>query len=48
VTIEAVIRFLIVDLEVEPPCGDEWADRIHESEKRFFEDFTGKREPALP
>jgi hypothetical protein len=48
VTIESVIRFLIVDLRVTPPCGDEWADRLHESEEKFFQDFTGKREPALP
>jgi hypothetical protein len=48
VTIESVIRFLVVDLGVEPPCGDEWAERLHESEERFFNEFTGKREPALP
>jgi hypothetical protein len=47
VTIEAVIRFLIVDLGVHPPCGNDWADRVHASEQRFFQDFTGKREPAL-
>ena len=47
VTIEEVIRFLIVDLEVRPPCGEDWADRLHVSEDRFFQEFTSKREPAL-
>jgi hypothetical protein len=44
VTIEEVIRFLIVDLGISPPCGaDAWARLLEESERRFFEDFTGKR-----
>jgi hypothetical protein len=43
VTIEEVIRFLIHDLGMRPPCGDEWCDRIIESEDRFFTEFTGKR-----
>lgn len=47
VTIEEVIRFLIVDLGVEPPCADDWPQILHESETMFYEKFTGKREPAL-
>ncbi len=43
VTIEEVIRFLIVDLGMTPPCGDDWPDVLEESERMFFEDFTGKR-----
>lgn len=43
VTFEEVIRFLIVDLEVKPPCGDDWPERLIESERVFFEEFTGKR-----
>lgn len=43
VTIEEVIRFLIVDLEVRPPCGDHWSQVIIDSEAAFYEDFTGKR-----
>ena len=48
VTIEEVIRFLIVDLDVQPPCGDDWPAKLRVSEDAFFQDFTGKREPALP
>lgn len=43
VTFEEVIRFLIVDLEMKPPCGDKWPDLLEESERVFFEEFTGKR-----
>ena len=43
VTMEEVIRFLIVDLEIEPPCGPEWPDVLERSEKAFYEEFTGKR-----
>lgn len=43
VTIEEVIRFLIVDLGVKPPCGDEWCGKLEASERKFFEEFTGKR-----
>ena len=43
VTIEEVIRFLIHDLGMTPPCGEAWCDRIAESEARFFTEFTGKR-----
>jgi hypothetical protein len=44
VTIEELIRFLIVDLGVDPPCGpDKWAALLTESETKFFEDFTSKR-----
>lgn len=43
VTIEEVIRFLIVDLGMVPPCGDDWPTVVSESERKFYEDFTGKR-----
>ena len=43
VTIEEVIRFLIFDLGMQPPCGDSWPDLLEKSERKFFEDFTGKR-----
>jgi hypothetical protein len=43
VTIEEVIRFLIVDLGHAPPCGEEWPQVLDASEKKFFEDFTSKR-----
>jgi hypothetical protein len=43
VTIEEVIRFLIVELEHKPPCGDAWPEKLAESERRFYEEFTGKR-----
>ncbi len=47
VTIEEVIRFLIVDLGVAPPCGDTWPDELGKSERRFYEEFTGKRYKPL-
>lgn len=43
VTIEEVIRFLIVDLGVLPPCGDEWPAKLAASERDFYEKFTSKR-----
>ncbi len=43
VTIEEVIRFLVTDMGVSPPCGGEWERRLADSERRFFEEFTGKR-----
>jgi hypothetical protein len=43
VTMEEVIRFLIVDLGVAPPCGDSWPEKLHESEEKFYTDFTSKR-----
>ncbi len=43
VTIEEVIRFLIVDLELKPPCGDDWPSTLAESERAFFEEFASKR-----
>ncbi len=42
VTIEEVIRFLIVDLGVEPPCGSDWVQCVTKSETRFYQEFTGK------
>ena len=48
VTVEEVIRFLIVDLALHPPCGNEWPHLLEDSERRFYEDFTGKRhKPAI-
>lgn len=43
VTIEEVIRFLIVDLGMQPLCGAGWPNVLAESERLFFEKFTGKR-----
>jgi hypothetical protein len=43
VTMEEVIRFLIVELGVKPPCGDEWPRILETSERAFYEQFTGKR-----
>jgi hypothetical protein len=48
VTIEEVIRFLIVDLGMSPPCGDDWPNVVRESERKFYEDFTGKRYTPAP
>ncbi len=48
VTVEEVIRFLIVDLGVDPPCGEAWPEVITDSETRFYEDFTGKRYKVPP
>lgn len=42
VTIEEIIRFLIVDLGVKP-AGDDWPERLRKSERSFYEDFTVKR-----
>jgi hypothetical protein len=42
VTMEEVFRFLVHDLGVQPPCGDEWPEVLHESERAFFSNFTDK------
>jgi hypothetical protein len=43
VTMEEVIRFLIVELEMKPPCGTRWPKVLEESETAFYEEFTSKR-----
>lgn len=43
VTIEEVLRFLINELGVTPPCGDRWNDELRDGERRFYEEFTSKR-----
>jgi hypothetical protein len=43
VTIEEIIRFLIVDLGIKPPCGETWGAELARSERQFYEDFSGKR-----
>jgi hypothetical protein len=43
VTIEEVLRFVIVELGFKPPRGDEWPKILAESEKVFYTKFTGKR-----
>lgn len=43
VTIEEVIRFLVAEMGVTPPCGSEWGRLLADSERRFFEEFTSKR-----
>jgi hypothetical protein len=42
VTIEELLRFIIVDLGVVPVTRN-WPQVIEESEKRFYEEFTSKR-----
>ncbi len=41
-TIEELLRFLIVDLGVVPVTRN-WPQVIADSEKRFYEEFTSKR-----
>jgi hypothetical protein len=48
VTIEEVIRFLITEMEVRAPCGEEWRTKLADSERRFFEEFTSKRHKPEP
>lgn len=43
VTFEEVIRFLIHEFGVVPPCGQAWPKRLLASEKAFYEKFTSKR-----
>jgi hypothetical protein len=43
VTMEEVIRFLIVELGMKPPCGASWPAVLEESEAAFYEKFTSKR-----
>lgn len=40
VTIEEVLRFLINDLGVKPPCGEAWDRELQESERTFREKFS--------
>ncbi|MCC7380270.1 MAG: hypothetical protein IT384_00460 [Deltaproteobacteria bacterium] len=40
VLLEHVLRFLIADLGVKPPCGDEWEAVLDEGERKFFEEFS--------
>lgn len=48
VTIEEVIRFLIVDLGHRPPCGKRWPQVLVESERQFFEQYMGRDyKPAM-
>jgi hypothetical protein len=48
VTIEELIRLLIHELGVVSPATD-WPAILMESERKFFEDFTGKRyKPPTP
>lgn len=43
IMIEEVLRFLIVELGVKPPCKDNWGEILANSEKDFYESFTSKR-----
>jgi hypothetical protein len=43
VTLEELIRFLIVDLGIKPPCGKDWVTTLIKSEAAFYEEFTSKR-----
>jgi hypothetical protein len=42
VFIEDVIRFLIDDLGVKPPCGGAWHRLLVDSEKKFHDEFNTK------
>jgi hypothetical protein len=42
VLIEEVLRFLIVELGVQPPCGAAWPAKLAASERKFFENFSSK------
>jgi len=43
VVIEDVIRFLITDLGVKPPCGKTtWHQKLVDSEKKFFREFNAR------
>jgi hypothetical protein len=46
VTMEEVIRFLIVDLGVRPPCGNRWPAVLKKSESEFFRELTAADERA--
>jgi hypothetical protein len=43
VTVEEVIRFLVYELGLKPPCGERWTKVLADSESRFYEEFTSKR-----
>ncbi len=43
VMIEDVIRFLIVDLEHKPPCGEDWPDVLEKSARDYFEKFASHK-----
>jgi hypothetical protein len=42
VLMEDVLRFLISELEVNPPCGDSWPEVLEESRALFFTEFSVK------
>src|SRR5690606_28735456 len=42
VLMEYVLRFLISELGIAPPCGDTWPDVLLESENKFFREFSPK------
>ncbi len=43
VLVEDIIRFLISDLGVKPPCGKaQWHKKLIESEKKFFHEFNAR------
>jgi hypothetical protein len=42
VTLEEVIRFLIHELHVRPPCGRRWPEVLATSEETFYKKFSGK------
>jgi hypothetical protein len=45
VTLEEIIRFFIVDLGVKPLASD-WESKLEASERKFYEEFSGKRYTA--
>ena len=40
VTLEEVLRFLIYDLGMKPPCGKRWPTVIENSERMFREQYS--------
>lgn len=48
VLMEEVLRFLIVDLGMEPACGADWPEVLARGEDRFFTEFTTKRYKPPP
>jgi hypothetical protein len=41
-TIEELIRFVIKELRVQPPCGSDWPKRLADSEEIFRKKFSGR------
>jgi hypothetical protein len=42
VMLEEVVRFLIYELGVKPPCGKKWSELLSASEKSFYDHYSSK------